>query len=115
MTHVSFASLRSRLLLLVLIPVLALPAVMASGVREQQQRATVEAVRKSQRLARSAASDQERLIQGTRHVLHLKVRRPQIAVFTPVIAIPARTFQDGCCHRVALLQDDERPDVADLP
>ena len=69
MNQFALSSLRYRLLLLVLLAVLPALALILSTSWEQQRQAAVGAQEDALRLARLAASDHERLIEGARSLL----------------------------------------------
>ncbi|OGL19952.1 MAG: hypothetical protein A3K12_02675 [Candidatus Rokubacteria bacterium RIFCSPLOWO2_12_FULL_71_19] len=69
MSRIALSSLRSRLLLLVLLALVPALALILVTAWEQRQLAAAEAEESALRLARLAASDQERLIEGARALL----------------------------------------------
>ena len=69
MTRILRSSLRSRLLLLVLLALLPALVLILITAWEQRQLAAVDAQESALRLARVAASNQERLIEGARSLL----------------------------------------------
>ena len=69
MTRIFRSSLRSRLLLLVLLALLPALALILVTAWEQRQLAAIEAQESALRVARVAASNQERLIEGARSLL----------------------------------------------
>jgi hypothetical protein len=73
-----FASLRIRLLLLVLLAVVPMLALVLHSYSQQVQTATEDAQASALRLARLAASDQERLIEGARQLLVALAQLPSV-------------------------------------
>lgn len=73
-----FASLRFRLVVLVSLALLPILGLMLYTHAEQRQLAVVEAQESALRLARLAASDQERLVEGTRQLLVALAQLPAI-------------------------------------
>jgi len=73
-----FASLRIRLLLLVLLAVLPMLALVLHSYSQQMQAAGDEAQANTLRLARLAANDQERLIEGARQLLIVLAQLPSV-------------------------------------
>ncbi len=69
MTRIFRPSLRSRLLLLVLLALLPAFVLILVTAWEQRQLAAMEAQENALRIARAAASNQERLIEGARSLL----------------------------------------------
>ncbi|HKZ07177.1 MAG TPA: diguanylate cyclase [Methylomirabilota bacterium] len=69
MTRIFRSSLRSRLLLLVLLALLPALALILVTAWEQRQLAAIDAQESALRVARVAASNQERLIEGARSLL----------------------------------------------
>jgi diguanylate cyclase (GGDEF)-like protein len=74
----SFSTLRSRLLLLVVLALLPAAAAIVSAGFEQRRLATVEAQKDAKRLARLAARDHAQLINEGRQLLGLLVQVPQV-------------------------------------
>lgn len=78
MTRFSFASLRTRLLLLVLLAILpALGLILYTGL-EQQRLAAAEVRREALRLTQLAASKHEELIGDARQLLLTLARLPEV-------------------------------------
>src|SRR4030065_2922256 len=69
MTRISLPGLRSRLLLRVLLALVPALALILVTAWEQRQLAATEAEEEALRLARLAASNQERVIEGARSLL----------------------------------------------
>ena len=76
MTRILRSSLRSRLLLLVLLALLPALVLILITAWEQRQLAAVDAQESALRLARVAASNQERLIEGARSLLIVLAQIP---------------------------------------
>jgi hypothetical protein len=77
MTRLFRSSLRSRLLLLVLLALLPALALILVTAWEQRQLAAVDAQESALRLSRLAASNQERLIEGARSLSSASPRFPR--------------------------------------
>jgi signal transduction histidine kinase len=73
-----FASLRVRLLLLVLLAVIPMLALVLHSYSQQVQAATEQAHANALRLARLAANDQERLTEGARQLLIALAQLPSV-------------------------------------
>lgn len=73
-----FAGLRIRLLLLVLLAVVPMLALVVHSYSQQMQAATAEAQANALRLARLAANDQDRLIEGARQLLIVLAQLPSV-------------------------------------
>jgi signal transduction histidine kinase len=73
-----FASLQIRLMILVLLAVAPMLALLLYSYSQQMQTATTEAQANALRLARLAASDQERLTEGARQLLVALAELPSV-------------------------------------
>ncbi len=78
MTRFSFASLRVRLIFLVLFAVIpALGLVLYSGL-EQRQHTRLAAYNNAFKIAKKSSDDQEQMIERTRHLLMALAQIPQV-------------------------------------
>jgi hypothetical protein len=73
-----FSSLRFRLLLLVLLAVVPALGLILYTAAEQREAAVVDAQENALRIARLAASDQERLVEGARQLLTALAQLPSV-------------------------------------
>jgi steroid delta-isomerase-like uncharacterized protein len=78
MSLLSFSRLRVRLVLLVLLAVLPALGLLLYSANEQRQQAVAEAQDDALRLARLASTNQEHLIDGTRQLLVVLARLPEV-------------------------------------
>jgi serine phosphatase RsbU (regulator of sigma subunit) len=76
--RISLASLRSRLLLLVLLALVPVLGLMLWTAAEQRRLAAAEVQENALRLARLASLDQERLIESTRQLLVVLAQLPEV-------------------------------------
>ena len=78
MTRLPFASLRSRLILLVFLAVIPALGMMLYTAAEGRQKAATQAQQEALRLARLAANEQEHLVEGAYQLLIALARLPEV-------------------------------------